>query len=78
MNGAEPMAAGLFMPLWLAMAFCAGIAMDVRGQTPPVNDDVTNAQDILGMSEKAAPRNMQEALLPFRVVDSSAAVCYIW
>ena len=43
-------AGGLFMPLWLAMAFYAGTAMDVRAQLPPANASVTNAQSIFGIS----------------------------
>jgi uncharacterized repeat protein (TIGR01451 family)/uncharacterized delta-60 repeat protein len=43
-------AGGLFMPLWLAMAFYAATAMDVHAQPAPPNDTLTNAQVIFGIS----------------------------
>ena len=40
-------AGGLLVPLWLAMAFCAGTAKEAQGQAPP-NDNLANAQAIVG------------------------------
>jgi uncharacterized delta-60 repeat protein len=40
---------GLLMPLWLALALCAGTAQEARAQAP-ANDDLTNAQAIIGSS----------------------------
>ena len=41
-------AGGLFMPLCLAAAFCAGAAMDAHAQPAPPNDNLANAQVIFG------------------------------
>jgi uncharacterized delta-60 repeat protein len=51
-------ASGLFMPLWPAMAFCAGVAMDARAQVPPPNDNLTNAIGIIGASGSVLGTNL--------------------
>ncbi len=41
-------AGGLFVPLCLAAAFCAGTTMNVHAQPAPSNDNLANAQGISG------------------------------
>jgi uncharacterized repeat protein (TIGR01451 family)/uncharacterized delta-60 repeat protein len=71
---------GLFMPLWLAMAFCAGTAMDVHAQPAPPNDNLANAQTIIGSTGTVSGTNLNATLegLEFSPNFAGASIWYAW
>ena len=77
-------AGGQFLPLWLALAFCAGSAMETHAQAiPPPNDDLTNAQGIINASGSALGTNLYATAesgepAPTTGNPAQASIWYTW
>jgi uncharacterized delta-60 repeat protein len=74
-------AGGLLVPLWLAMAFCAGTAKEAQGQAPP-NDNLANAQAIVGSTGVVYGDNINATAetnepAPY-IVPPQATIWYLW
>jgi uncharacterized repeat protein (TIGR01451 family)/uncharacterized delta-60 repeat protein len=76
-------AGGLFMPLCLAAALCAGTAMDVHAQPAPANDDLANAQSIFGSTGTVTGVNINATAeagepAPYPGNPAGASIWYVW
>ena len=70
------------LPLWLLAAFL-GVMLEARAQTPPANDNLTNAQAILGLQGTVTGNNQYATLqtgepAPVAGVQSGASIWYKW
>lgn len=76
-------AGGLFTALCAALAFCAGTAMDVHAQPAPPNDDLANAQGIIGISGSLTGTNVNATAepgepAPYPGNPAQASIWYLW
>jgi uncharacterized repeat protein (TIGR01451 family)/uncharacterized delta-60 repeat protein len=70
------------MPLWM-IAGLAGLALSVQAQIPPPNDNLTNAQSLVGVSGSVTGTNLNATAQtgepsPFSTNAPGATIWYVW
>ena len=75
-------AARSWTALWAVMAFCGGGALESQAQIPPPNDNITNAQVILGSSGSAQGTNLNATAQigepAVAGVPAQSTIWYVW